>query len=238
MQQTFQCYRCSAQNYSSQPNCWNCHAQFYFDCPICHALVQYTLANCPYCKFPLPGHSNQYTQPANYQAQRTCPEPEISTSKKPWLNIVLALALSAIIGGGAVIATNNWTQPNAPLVAPYNTDYSPGDIINGYNNSQIDLSLPGIADAYKKALSAPFAAIGEVKNPGIASFSMKLMQAYDLNNNNERNVSGLASLLPDVADMHRTAMDMPLIEAGKQIKDQELSDFYQGFIYAVIHGFY
>jgi hypothetical protein len=64
------------------------------------------------------------------------------------------------------------------------------------------------------------------------------MQAFDLNTNNERTISGLASLLPDVAGIHRTAMDMPLIEAGKQIKDQELSDFYQGFIYSVMHGFF
>ena len=238
MQQTFQCYRCGAQNYASQPNCWNCHAQFHFNCPICHALVQYTLANCPYCKFPLPWHSNQYTQPANYQAQRAYPEPVISTGKKPWLSGFLAVVLFTIIGGGAALATSNWAQPNSPSVAPYNAGYSQGDIFNGNNNSQIEPSSSGIADSYKKALTAPFAAIGEVKDPGIASFAMKLMHAYDLNNNNERTASGLASLLPNVAGIHRTAMDMPLIEAGKQIKDQEISDFYQGFIYAIIHGFY
>ena len=45
--------------------------------------------------------------------------------------------------------------------------------------------------------------------------------------------SGLANLLPDVAKIHRTAMDMPLIEAGKGIKDKELSDFYQSFISSI-----
>lgn len=121
----------------------------------------------------------------------------------------------------------DWTTWN-----PDNAAYSLGDIFDG-DNGQIDLSSSGIADSYKKSLSAPFAAIDDVKDPEIASFSRKLMQAYDLNNNNEKNTSGLASLLPDVKNIHRAAMDMPFIEAGKQIQDQELSDFYQGFISSI-----
>jgi len=121
----------------------------------------------------------------------------------------------------------DWTTWN-----PDNAAYSLGDIFDG-DKGQSDLLSLGIEDSYKKSLTAPFVAIDNVKDPEIASFSRKLMQAYDLNNNTEKNTSGLASLLPDVTSIHRVAMDMPFIEAGKQIQDQELSDFYQGFISSI-----
>ena len=103
------------------------------------------------------------------------------------------------------------------------------------NNNQTGLPSAEIADVYRQALSAPLnKAVGEVKDPEIAGFSQKLIQAYDLektaSNSNVDDASGLANLLPDVAKIHRTAMDMPLIEAGKQIKDKELAEFYQSFI--------
>ena len=106
------------------------------------------------------------------------------------------------------------------------------------NSNQGDLPSAEFTDIYKKALTAPLAkAVGEVKDPEIARFSQKLVQAYDLentaSNSNADDASGLANLLPDVAKIHRTAMDMPLIEAGKQIKDKELSDFYQRFISSI-----
>jgi hypothetical protein len=49
MQQTFQCYRCGAQNYVGQPMCWNCRSLFQWNCPNCRAPVQNTMAYCPNC---------------------------------------------------------------------------------------------------------------------------------------------------------------------------------------------
>ena len=72
MQQTFQCYRCGAQNYIGQPFCWNCQSQFQWNCPNCKAPVQNTMINCPYCHILLPWPSNQNdTQPANYQIRNS-----------------------------------------------------------------------------------------------------------------------------------------------------------------------
>jgi hypothetical protein len=113
-----------------------------------------------------------------------------------------------------------------------------GPAISRANSNQADLPQAEFTEIYRQALTAPLAkAVGGVKDPQIAAFSQKLVQAYGLENtasqSNVDDASGLANLLPDVAKIHRTAMDMPLIEAGKQMKDKELSDFYQSFISSI-----
>jgi Zn-dependent protease with chaperone function len=110
--------------------------------------------------------------------------------------------------------------------------------ISKANSNQADSAAVELTDVYRQALTVPLArAVSEVKDPQIAEFSQKLVQAYGLENaasqSNVDDASGLANLLPDVAKIHRTAMDMPLIEAGKQMKDKELSDFYQSFISSI-----
>ena len=113
-----------------------------------------------------------------------------------------------------------------------------GPAISKANSNQADSPSAELTQVYRQALTAPLAkAVSEVKDPEIAGFSQKLIQAYGLENtasqSNVDGASGLANLLPDVAKIHRTAMDMPLIEAGKGIKDKELSDFYQSFISSI-----
>jgi hypothetical protein len=113
-----------------------------------------------------------------------------------------------------------------------------GPAISKANSNQADLASAELTDVYRQALTAPLTrAVSEVKDPQIAAFSQKLVQAYGLevtaSQSNVDDASGLANLLPDVAKIHRTAMDMPLIEAGKQLKDKELSDFYQSFISSI-----
>jgi hypothetical protein len=113
-----------------------------------------------------------------------------------------------------------------------------GPAILKANSNQTDSASVELTEVYRKALTAPLEkAVSEVQDPEIAAFSQKLIQAYGLENpasqSNVDDASGLANLLPDVAKIHRTAMDMPLIEAGKQLKDKELSDFYQSFISSI-----
>ena len=69
MQQTFQCYRCGAQNYVGQPYCWNCQSPFQWNCPNCRAPVKNTMASCPYCHILLSWPSNQKQQPSDYKSQ-------------------------------------------------------------------------------------------------------------------------------------------------------------------------
>jgi len=110
-----------------------------------------------------------------------------------------------------------------------------GPTILKANNNQTELPSAELSNSYRQALISPLnKATSEVKDPEIARFAQKLIQAYGLENtaanSNVDDASGLANLLPDVANIHKTAMNMPLIEAGKQIKDKELADFYNDFI--------
>ena len=113
-----------------------------------------------------------------------------------------------------------------------------GPAISKANSSQADSPSTELARVYRQALTAPLTkAVSEVKDPEIAAFSQKLVQSYGLDNtasqSNVNDASAPANLLPDIVKIQRTAMDMPLVEAGKQIKDKELSDFYQGFIASI-----
>lgn len=89
------------------------------------------------------------------------------------------------------------------------------------------------ASAYKQALISPLnKAAGEVKDPQLAGFTQKLVAAYELDKTgtNVNDQSNLSDLLPDLVKINKTALNMPLKEAGKQIKDKELSEFYDRFI--------
>jgi len=40
----------------------------------------------------------------------------------------------------------------------------------------------------------------------------------------------MADLVPDIAKIQKNALDTTLKEAGKQLKDKEISDFYNRFL--------
>jgi len=110
-----------------------------------------------------------------------------------------------------------------------------GPSVLNANNNQTEVQFSEFGAIYKQAVTSPLnAAVSKVKDPEIAWFSQKLIQAYKLDdvasNKGTDDASSLANLLPDVENIHRKAMDMPLVEAGKQMKDKELADFYQSFI--------
>ncbi|MCX6006892.1 MAG: hypothetical protein NTZ34_06485 [Chloroflexi bacterium] len=105
-------------------------------------------------------------------------------------------------------------------------------IINADAN-QDGMSAVDFTKFYKNALISPLTkATSEVTDPQLAQFSQKLVTAYELDktgaNTNEQ--SNLSNLVPDITKINKVALDMPLKEAGKQIQDKELSDFYNRFI--------
>jgi hypothetical protein len=105
-------------------------------------------------------------------------------------------------------------------------------IINADAN-QNGMSSADFTKIYKNALISPLTkATSEATDPQIAQFSQKLVNAYELDktgaNTNEQ--SNLSDLVPDIAKINKVGLDMPLKEAGKQIKDPEIADFYNRFI--------
>lgn len=96
-----------------------------------------------------------------------------------------------------------------------------------------NISVADFTKLYKNALLSPLTtAAGEASDPQIAQFSQKLIQSYDLEETgtgiNEQ--SDLSELLPDLKKINKAAMETPLEEAGKQIQDKELAEFYNRFI--------
>lgn len=95
------------------------------------------------------------------------------------------------------------------------------------------MNVTELVSVYRQALIDPFnKAASEVRDPQIAAFTKKLVDIYELNKtgSNVDDKSGLSDLLPDIAKIHKSALNMPLKEAGRQIEDNELSEFYNRFI--------
>lgn len=126
-----------------------------------------------------------------------------------WL---MAVALCGIIGLGVLLAL--------PAIINADTD-------------QNGMSAADFTKIYKNALISPLTkATSEATDPQLAQFSQKLVNAYELDktgaNTNEQ--SSLSDLVPDLKKINKVALNMPLKEAGKQIQDKELSEFYDRFI--------
>jgi len=105
-------------------------------------------------------------------------------------------------------------------------------VLNADANQSV-MSASDFTKIYKNALITPLTkATSEATDPQIAQFSQKLVSAYELDktgaNTNEQ--SNLSDLVPDIAKINKVGLDMPLKEAGKQIKDPEIAAFYNHFI--------
>ncbi|MGD0355784.1 MAG: hypothetical protein ABSB31_10185 [Dehalococcoidia bacterium] len=106
-------------------------------------------------------------------------------------------------------------------------------VLKADNSQTVTMPTAEIAKAYRQALVSPLnKATSEIKDPDLASFTQKLVQSYDLEKTaaNTSDPSNLSDLLPDISKIEKNAINMPLKEAGKQLKDKDLSDFYNRFI--------
>ena len=69
----------------------------------------------------------------------------------------------------------------------------------------------------------------QIQTEDTAQYYDKLIAAYNLDNSNtsqSSNGSGALSSLVDIQQIDYAAMSMPLIEAGKNITDEDISKFY------------
>lgn len=102
------------------------------------------------------------------------------------------------------------------------------------NSDASELEVPDeLANFYQESLTSPLEkAISETDDAELAQFSQKLLNSYQLTQteNNGDEAGSIASLLPDVKYINQVAMETTLVEAGKTLKDPELSEFYSSFI--------
>jgi hypothetical protein len=102
-------------------------------------------------------------------------------------------------------------------------------------NGQTAFSMADFAKIYRQALVSSLNKVkSEIKDPSTADFYSKLLQAFDLENATTANGStdnfNLADLLPDLGKIEKAAIETPLKEAVKQLKDKDLVDFYNAFL--------
>jgi hypothetical protein len=88
-------------------------------------------------------------------------------------------------------------------------------------------NLTGLNSKYILELNDNLKQAGErIVEPGTKAFYDKLISGYDL----DQATNAGDEWLPDVDYIQRSAITLPLQEAGKQIKDADIADFYARFL--------
>ena len=87
---------------------------------------------------------------------------------------------------------------------------------------------------YRGALTSVLQdAAEEIQDDSLAGFYQQLLQEYGLDQADQEKPSSDTSLeeaLPDIKKIHGAAMKLPLQEAGKTIRDEDLARFYHDFV--------
>ena len=89
----------------------------------------------------------------------------------------------------------------------------------------------GIAETYREALISPLQKAGdEIQDADTYQFYQKLLREYNLDEVSSEasraDHSSLIELLPDIKNINQKALSLPLQEAGRNIRDKEIAQFY------------
>ncbi len=92
-----------------------------------------------------------------------------------------------------------------------------------------------IAETYRDALISPLQQAGdEIQDADTYQFYQKLLREYNLDKVSSEasraEHSSLIELLPDIKNINQKALSLPLQEAGKNIQDKEIAQFYYKFL--------
>lgn len=87
------------------------------------------------------------------------------------------------------------------------------------------------AETYREAVSTLFREAGnQIQDSDIHGYYQKLQQEYALDQESSWIVpaedSSPEAILPDIEKINHTALTLPLEEAGKNIKDEDIARFY------------
>ena len=66
----------------------------------------------------------------------------------------------------------------------------------------------------------------EIQNNDTEQFYQKLIQGYELTETPDTESQDVTDILPDIKIISNTALSLPLQEAGKSIRDEEIARFY------------
>lgn len=88
-----------------------------------------------------------------------------------------------------------------------------------------------IVETYRETIISVLQAAGdEIQDNDTAQFYQKLLQEYALDEPSPEKTPAeqfsLTELLPDIKNINQKALTLPLQEAGKNIRDKEIAQFY------------
>jgi hypothetical protein len=240
MQQTFLCSQCWTAVSYGQRACHNCGMilNWVQTAPSPHSqqnpnqqqtCEQQQLWNQPqlynqYSPYNQPlawGNQNQYWQQDVYGNPAT--KPKKQRASRFAVSLIVSMFIVFIAGAIAFATSGNIFGKTLGKQPTLST-----------SSSALTLPTQQIADAYKQALVSPLNKAGtEITDPNIASFYQKVVEGYALNRTSANSSNGegsLGSLVPDLKKITETALNTFLKEAGKQINDSEIADFYNSFV--------
>lgn len=115
------------------------------------------------------------------------------------------------------------------LLGPFSDNFAAGQGESGeFPDGDGSAGEPGIG----ALISALKKAGAEIEDEDISRFYNLLVSEYNLEESSLNNSPGgtLAGALPDINHIVRKAIGLPLIEAGKNIRDKEIAEFYNDFL--------
>ena len=114
----------------------------------------------------------------------------------------------------------------------YNTGImSPAPMMAQSDSITLTETLSDLPVSYHKALTSALQKVDkEIKDKEIAQFYQKLRQEYELDKPSSGTArsdnSSLMEMLPDIKKINHIALTLPLQEAGRNIQDKEIAQFY------------
>ena len=96
-------------------------------------------------------------------------------------------------------------------------------------------TLPNIANTFHDGLTAPMQQAGEeITDHGTGQLYQKLLREYELDESfhemTQAEHSKPTAVLPDIKKINNAAITLPLEEAGKNIQDEDIAQFYYKFL--------
>ena len=91
------------------------------------------------------------------------------------------------------------------------------------------------AETYRGAISSLLQGAGdEIQDNDLSHFYLMLLSGYEINGTDSKTAQtqdyDSKEILPDINKIYRAALTLPLEEAGKNIRDKEIAEFYYQFL--------
>jgi len=144
--------------------------------------------------------------------------------KKLFYGLVIGLALATAVFLGPLSVNTALGNPGSSELPEPADDYNGSEEI-----------IAEVAEVGREALMDALDKAGEsIRDKEILEYYLLLIDNYQLEELSSENSSSEqyspAGIVPDIYQINRAAASLPLIEAGKNIEDEDIAGFYSRFL--------